>query len=311
MRWVKKGNFFKNQNNDYWNKTHAQNPVIDIVDDNIWRIYYSTRDLNKRTRISYIEVEAGNPENILYIHNKPILELGDIGDFDDCGVMCSDIVNFNGKKYLYYLGWNVRNTIPYHLSIGLAVSDDGKYFKKLFKGPILDRTSIEPYLCTSCCVVIENDCWKMWYTSGTGYKIINNYVEPLYNIKYATSKDGVEWNRENVVSVDYNNDHEALGVPSVLFEDGKYKMWYSYRDILDYRINEKHSYRIGYAESNDGIYFNRMDNKTGIDISKLDNEWDSKMIAYGKVIKNKNKKYMFYNGNGFGQTGIGYAILEG
>lgn len=311
MGWVKKGNFFKNKNNDYWNKTHAQSPVIDIVDDNIWRIYYNTRDLNKRTRISYIEVEAGNPENILYIHNKPILELGDIGDFDDCGVMCSDIVNFNGKKYLYYLGWNVRNTIPYHLSIGLAVSDDGKYFKKLFKGPILDRTNIEPYLCTSCCVVIENDCWKMWYTSGTGYKIINNYVEPLYNIKYATSKDGVKWNRENVVSVDYNNNHEALGVPSVLFEDGKYKMWYSYRDIFDYRINAKHSYRIGYAESNDGIYFNRMDNKAGIDISKLDNEWDSEMIAYGKVIKNKNEKYMFYNGNGFGQTGIGYAIWEG
>ena len=34
------------------------------------------------------------------------------------------------------------------------------------------------------------------------------------------------------------------------------------------------------------------------------------MICYPNVIKVKDKLYMFYNGNGFGQSGFGYAELE-
>lgn len=310
MVWIKQGKIFVNEKNSYWNQTHAQSPIIDSSDDKIWRIYYNTRDLQCRTRPSYIDVEAGNPKNILYVHNEPILDLGSLGSFDDCGAMCSDIINRSDGKYLYYLGWNVRNTISYHLSIGVAHSLDGKKFKKCFEGPIMDRINIEPYLCTSCSIIVENDCWKMWYTSGTGHKVINGHDEPYYNIKYATSKNGLNWDRKNIVSIKYKNEYEALGVPSVLFEDNKYKMWYSYRNVCDYRTNKDVSYRIGYAESSDGIYFIRMDDKVGIDVSPQKDEWDSEMVAYGRVIKFKEKKYMFYNGNGFGKTGFGYAVWE-
>jgi hypothetical protein len=31
---------------------------------------------------------------------------------------------------------------------------------------------------------------------------------------------------------------------------------------------------------------------------------------YPYILKTKNKLIMFYNGNGFGKTGIGYAIEE-
>lgn len=310
MPWIKQGKIFENQKNAYWNQTHAQAPIIDSSDDKIWRIYYNTRDLQHRTRPSYVEVEAGNPKNILYIHNKPILELGKLGSFDDCGVMSTNIVDKDGEKYLYYLGWNVRNTVSYHLSIGMAVSSDGKNFKKIFEGPIMDRNNIEPYMCASCYVIFENDCWKMWYTSGTGHEIINGHDEPFYNIKYATSQNGIDWKRNNTVSIDYKNEHEALGVPSVIFEDNKYKMWYSYRDVCEYRSNKNVSYRVGYAESIDGIKFSRMDDKAGIDVSENKVEWDAEMVAYGRVIKYKDTKFMFYNGNGFGQTGFGYAIWE-
>ena len=32
------------------------------------------------------------------------------------------------------------------------------------------------------------------------------------------------------------------------------------------------------------------------------------MVAYPYIIKDNNKLIMFYNGNKFGKTGIGYAI---
>ena len=83
-------------------------------------------------------------------------------------------------------------------------------------------------------------------------------------------------------------------------------MWYCYRGSFDYRDGVD-SYKIGYAESMDGMNWERKDKDVGIDVSE--NGFDSKMMAYPSVIKIKNKKHMFYNGNSFGIEGIGYAIL--
>ena len=65
-------------------------------------------------------------------------------------------------------------------------------------------------------------------------------------------------------------------------------------------------YRIGYAESEDGIRWERCDALGGIDVST--DGWDSFMVAYPHVVKVHGQLHMFYNGNGFGRTGIGYAI---
>ena len=52
----------------------------------------------------------------------------------------------------------------------------------------------------------------------------------------------------------------------------------------------------------------RDDMKVGIAISKQG--WDSKMIAYPNVFEIDQKLVMLYNGNGFGKTGFGYAVLN-
>ena len=49
-------------------------------------------------------------------------------------------------------------------------------------------------------------------------------------------------------------------------------------------------------------------NAVGIDVSK--NGWDSEMICYPYVFDHKGKRYMLYNGNGYGKTGFGLAVLE-
>ena len=76
-------------------------------------------------------------------------------------------------------------------------------------------------------------------------------------------------------------------------------MWYSYR-------GEK--YRIGYAESEDGIVWTRKDNESGIGVSS--EGWDSEMIDYPVVFKHKDDVYMLYCGNGYGKTGFGLAVRE-
>ena len=76
-------------------------------------------------------------------------------------------------------------------------------------------------------------------------------------------------------------------------------MWYCY--AID-------NYRIGYAESEDGIAWERKDDEVGIDISE--SGWDSEMIEYPFVFEHKGRKHMLYNGNEYGKEGIGYAVME-
>lgn len=309
MKWMKKGLIFKPDNNFEWMVHHACVPIANKVNDEVLRIYFGPRDKYNRTVTTFIEVEADDPSNVLYVHDKPVLSLGKLGCFDDSGAMPSCIVNYKNKKYLYYIGWNIGVTVSYRNSIGLAVSDDGGLtFNRAYEGPVVDRTHLEPYFTASPYVIIDNGIWRMWYASCTGWIVHNNRTEPLYQIKYAQSQDGIHWIRENVTCVDYKFDKEANARPCVIKEDGIYKMWYCYRGSFDYRTNKDQSYRIGYAESTDGIKWIRKDEKAGIDRSE--DGWDSEMMEYPYVYEHKGRKYMLYNGNGFGKSGFGYAILE-
>ncbi len=310
MKWEKKGLIFVADNNYDWMCTHAQVPLVNRISDNVLRIYFGTRDKLNRTVTTYIEVEADNPHNVLYVHDKPVLGLGQLGCFDDCGAMPSWIVNHGDMKYLYYIGWNVSATVSYRNSIGLAVSkDNGQSFTRLYDGPIMDRTHLEPHFCACPCVMLEDKLWRMWYLSCVKWEMYKGKSEPYYHTKYAESNDGINWHRKGVVCIDFKSSSEAGIVrPSIIKEDNLYRMWFSYRGIDDYRMNKKHSYRIGYAESADGVNWDRKDEAVGIDISE--DGWDSVMIAYPYVYEHKGKKYMIYNGNGFGASGFGYAYLE-
>src|SRR5215207_273913 len=138
MKWIKKGLIFAPDRNYDWMVSHASVPVVDEARVGVLRIYFGTRDQNGHSQTSYIEVDAAHPDNILYIHDKPVLPLGKPGTFDGSGIMPSWIVNHDNRKYLYYIGWNPRVTVPYHLAIGLAVSEyGGQSFQKISNDPLL------------------------------------------------------------------------------------------------------------------------------------------------------------------------------
>jgi hypothetical protein len=288
---------------------HACVPIADKVSDDVLRIYFGPRDAQGRTVTTFIEVDADDPTRVLSICDRPVLGLGVLGAFDDSGAMPSCLVNRDGRKYLFYIGWNRGVTVPYRNAIGVAVSEDGgRTFERLFQGPILDRTPMEPYFCASPFALFDQGRWRLWYASSTGFKIVNDKPEPVYQIKYAESHDGVAWHRPNITCMHYKFDGEANARPCILKEeDGLYRMWYCYRGSNNYRTDRDQSYRIGYAESVDGLQWERLDHLVGIDRSP--SGWDSVMITYPYVYEHRGRKYMLYNGNGFGETGFGYAVL--
>ena len=310
MTWNKKGLIYSPNGKHGWDKTHAHVVCVDTSYKDFIRVYYSARDEKGRCQASFIDIDANDYSRVVYVHPETILPLGEKGTFDDCGIMPTWFLEHEGIKMLYYIGWTVRNTIPYHNSIGLAVSNDGVNFEKKFKGPLIHTIATEPFFNGSAAILFDEGKFKIWYLNCTHwYDAPDGKVEPCYHIKYAESKDGIYWERNGVVAIDYKNDDEGgISRPCVVKENGIYKMWFSYRAIDDYRENKQRSYRIGYAESIDGINWERNDENVGIDISA--EGWDADMIEYPMVFRHNEKLVMFYNGNGFGKTGFGYAILE-
>jgi predicted GH43/DUF377 family glycosyl hydrolase len=126
-------------------------------------------------------------------------------------------------------------------------------------------------------------------------------------IKYCYSNDGVDWIRPNHLCIQPRHATEAFSHPSVIKNGDIYQMWYCYRNSHDYRDGIG-AYRIGYAESADGLDWIRMDDRHGL--ATAETGWDSTMTCYPFVTQVDDRIIMFYNGNGFGRTGFGCTFLE-
>jgi len=307
IQWEKQGLIYTLDERLPWASSHAQIPTVAAWDECAVKILFSTRDKQNRSWIAGMTVRGDNPREIVEIAPDPVLPLGKIGTFDDCGMMPSSVVEHGGMLYLYYIGWNVHNTIPYHNSVGLALSDDGgTSYRRMFEGPVMDRTAEEPYFCGTTCVRIENGIWRNWYLSCTEWREVDGKPEPRYHLKYAESLDGIHWRREGRVAIDYFDDSEGGIVRASVHKDRDiYRMWYCYRHHANYRSDSASSYRIGYAESANGNEWRRLDQQAGIEVDA--SGWDAFMLAYPEVVQKHGRMHLFYNGNGFGASGFGYA----
>ena len=307
MKWHKQGRIFTAAGEFGWMKSHTQVPTALVLDDRI-RVYFSTRPDDGMSRVAYIDLDRKDPARILYLHERPLLELGAPGMFDEHGTIPNHVFTHDGRVYLFYVGWSRGVSLPYSNWMGMAVSDDGgATFSKCFPGPILDRTGEEVYSATGLICVADAGHWRGWYATGTQWLRVDDRYEHTYELRACESDDLVHWTRPNKPVFPRKLPNESSTRPTVIFMDGKWHMWFCYRGTQDFRDGAD-SYRIGYAWSNDLDEWVRADEEAGIDPTV--DGWDSKMIAYPCVVQVDDRVLLFYSGNGFGRDGFGYAELE-
>lgn len=305
MKWKKLGLIFNSNKENDWMYSHAMIPVAEHINDDLFRIYFSPRDIHNRGHGAYVEININEPQKILAVSEKPILEPGELGCFDDSGALPNCLLEINGEKYLYYTGINIGVTVKIRNSIGLAKwNRDRNSFERVYKGPIIDRTKESPHFTATPEVIFDNGIYKAWFTSCVKWEKTENEAKHYYNLEYAESDDGINWKRDKNIAIDFKDEFEyALGVPRVIKDEDIYKMWFCSRGT-----KEIPTYRIRYAESHDGLNWIRKDEEVGIDVSE--DGWDSEMICYPFIFDHKGMRYMLYNGNSYGKTGFGLAILE-
>lgn len=301
MRWKKIGKIFEPDGKSEWMKTHATLPIVVPIQNRLYKIYFSSRDAYNRSHVGWLIIDVFDPLKIVDMCNHPVLSPGELGTFDEAGSMASSLLNIGDKIYMYYIGVNLAHSVPFRNSIGLAISEDnGNTFKKFSSGPIIDRSYHDPCFVATPYVLEDAGLYKIWYLSCNQWIMDSGKPKHFYNIKYAESNNGIDWHSKGKVAIDFKNkDEYAISSPRVIKENGIYKMWYSYRGD---------SYRIGYAESNDGKDWERKDHL--IELPTSCGEWDSEMVEYPFIFNYQDRRFMIYNGNGYGRTGLGIAELE-
>ena len=304
MQWNKKGLIYTVDNNNEWMHKFAMLPTPLLIGEKL-RIFIGFCDRSNVGRIGYVDVNPNNPGEIIAVSDKPILDIGRKGCFDDNGVVPISVLRKGKEIYLYYVGFQLGVKVPYYMFGGLAISsDNGESFHRYSESPILDRCGDEVYARCGINVIYDEDKYKMWYVGSNheGWTESEGKLKPLYIMKYMESNDGVHWYGEPMKCLDYKNDDEhGFGRPYVWRDGDILKMFYSIRTY-------SRGYYIGYAESNDGINWNRLDEEAGIDLSPTG--WDDTNLSYPFIFNYSGHTYMFYNGNGCGKTGFGYAELS-
>ena len=301
MYWRKRGLLLTPSGALPWMHTHASVPLAEPRADGRVRIYFSGRDERNRSYPGSVELRLGDATAAHPTPTGPLLSLGEPGMFDDAGVMPSWVVVDGQSHYLYYTGWSLAAAVPFRNAIGLAVSrDGGRTFVRYSTGPILDRSVHDPAFVASPCVLRDGGRWRMWYSSCVGWERLPTGLRHRYHIKHAESADGLDWRASGTVCIDFRSpDEYAISRPCVIRDPDRYRMWFSHRG---------ESYRIGYAESLDGIHWTRRDEGAGLEVSATG--WDSEMVCYAFVFDQGGSRHMLYNGNAFGRDGVGHAVLE-
>ena len=306
MEWHKQGRIdISDWITEEWQTSFQMLPTPILLDSEILRIFIGFCDSNNVGRIGYVDVNPENPSEVLGISREPVLDIGRKGCFDDNGVVPISIIRKEKQIYLYYIGFQLGVQIPYYMFGGLAISNDGGCsFKRFSESPILDRRKDEVYARCGINVIFDEGKYKMWYIGSNkeGWTLSNGKLKPLYVMKYTESDDGITWIGESIQCMTYRcEDEHGFGRPFVWRDEQGYHMYYSIRPY-------SRGYYIGYADSEDGVKWERKDGQAGIDLGH--NCWDDTNLSYPFLFFYKGRTFMFYNGNGCGRSGFGYAELE-
>jgi hypothetical protein len=316
FRWKKLGKVFTPQavTGRDWLMEFAQAPAS-LLFENLLRIYFSCRprpDENDQyvSYSAYVDLDRADPFNVLQIAERPILELGALGSFDEFGTYPVSVVRDGDAVRAYYAGWTRCESVPFNVAIGVATSHDGgRTFTKLGPGPVLSYSPDEPFVLSGPKIRRFGDQWQLWYIAGRKWKLVQGRPEPVYKIRMATSPDGLRWTKLNRDLIPSRvEEDEAQASPDVFQANGKFHMFFCYRYSSDFRGRER-GYRIGYASSTNMVDWERDDSKAGIDVSE--EGWDAEMISYPHVFAMDGRIYMAYLGNQVGRHGFGLAVLDG
>lgn len=203
---------------------------------------------------------------------------GPIFGDDRTGTLFDVYVTDNGSDPLRMdLSWRKNDTVA------VAFSEDGVTWTS-------PRATLAPEPSTGWedavnrnCVLKIGDKYMMWYTGQANGK---SYIGA------AESDDGLDFRRlsdKPVLSPEEEWEGESVMNPCVLYEDGRFRMWYSAGETYEPNV-------LCFAESEDGVHFKKSP-LNPILTNAPENEYEKDRIGGCQVVPREDGGYLvFYIG---------------
>ncbi|ARQ56994.1 glycosyl hydrolase family protein [Rhizobium sp. Kim5] len=301
--WQRLGRVIEPRANQSWWQSHASYPTALVRADGLVDVYFSVRGASNRSSLARTTLSVA-PDRFVIVSEPegPLLEPGRRGAFDADGVTVGCVVRDGDRILAYYLGWTVGVSVPFTNFIGLAIADGEKgKFRRYGQAPIVGRSEVNPFTVGYPWVIRGETGYIMWFGSHLLWG--EQGLDMEHVVKMARSSDGLEWtpDQKTIVPLIGRRDPAefAISRPTVVHEkDGSYSMWYARR---------RPHYEIGYAHSTDGENWTRNDQM--FMLNGEPQEWEESEQTYPCVFDVGGYRYMLYNGDGYGGTGFGLAVL--
>ncbi|MFL1524180.1 hypothetical protein [Pseudomonas sp. O230] len=279
--------------------THAANPLPLHISGNVYRIFYCGRDYENRSSVGAVDIDIVRRE-VVEEHYAPFFVHGPSGSFHADGVSIGNCYERLGRTYMTFMGWQSPAQGHWRGDIGRVEIRDLTIVPES-EQLLMGMDHEDPIsLAYPWVAPRAQGGFDMWYPSVVSWEVGNG--EMLAVLKHATSTDGEKWSRHGAVVPYALGVAQAFSRPSVIQSDDGLHMWFSYR------AGTGQSYRIGHAVSAVNGQWELALKGLSIDVS--DTGWDSEMVEYPFVFRHNDLIYMLYNGNGYGKTGFGLAVLR-
>ena len=287
----------------------AMVPTPLLTSNNKGILYFSVLDKNNKGQIYSCMFSIINRRIFIDSAIKLVLQKGKQGDFDQDGVLPCSIIYSNQRFWLYYIGFKLSSdpSSPYEIKTGVACSNtpDGN-FKRVNNQPIVINFAENLLFCTAphCSVVSENH-FELLLTAGYEWEYRNSKAYPKYRLAKASSSDETFSN----ATFEYQQFYDASGVaypdttgigrPWILenINGLTTKICFSKREFDNYDLyTAKFSGNSSWVE--EGVF--EINNRRLATIEKI----NEKMKCFASFITIDKNDFIFYNGNGYGKTGI-------
>ncbi len=281
--------------------THAANPLPVLLEGDVYRVFFSGRDVENRSSVGFVDMDLVK-RKVIYVHDRPVFTHGDENSFFSHGVSIGNCYTVKGTHFILFMAWQCPAGRHWRGVVGRLVLHDDCSMTLDGDRPFMETDETDQVSISYPWVIQDEDgLYRMYYGSTVSWDTGNG--EMLHVINQASSVDGNQWKREGLAVPYCIGVAQAFSRPTVVGnKNNGYHMWFSYRS------GAGTTYRIGYAFSSDGNVWDIDLEKVGIDVSP--SGWDSEMIEYPFVIDHKGQRYMLYNGNHYGKTGFGIAVLN-
>lgn len=285
---------------DNVNLTHTANPVLVPKSRDVYRMFFNSRDSLQRSSVFSVDL---NLQEMILIEGsfREQFVLSDEKSYFRDGISLGSTFHINCETWIGFMAWINPPKRHWFGTIGKFKLDENLNITNIEDKPWFDLDSIDPVSLSYPAFYKNRGKLRMWYGSTITWDAGNG--EMLHVLKEKSSLDGNDFQNTGRFIQWQMNTSQAFSRPSIIQTQNIFLMAYSVRGNQDkYRIEFSIIDNVDSAEEIEILHVGKFSN-SGWD-------WESEMVEYPFLVSHEQNIYMFYNGNGYGRTGIGVAQIS-